>query len=272
MRSGRNSILLLSACALVVVLISQAAFSELLKTPEFVPREKGAVVVSEANGSPRWSANWTMDPSTFNGRPAVRFTETGRGRYTPFKQEVQWSLNAVWSADGTYRPMHFEKTFRDSKGVVIETDTKDFDPATHGLKIVHEKPNASPEVRRISVPDDTITVEGIGGVLRALPFDQKHSFQLHLFGNDDRLWAVNIEFRGREKVHTPLGDFDCYKVEMVPHLGFLDVVRKFLPKTHLWFTVAPPHFWVKYEGLENGMNTPTIVMELSKYEPANLTQ
>ena len=137
---------------------------------------------------------------------------------------------------------------------------------------MHQKPNASPEVLSITVPDDTITVEGIGGVLRSLPFERKHSFQLHLFGNDDRLYDVNIDFRGREKVHTPIGDFDCYKVEMVPHLGFLDVVRKFLPKTHLWFTVAPPHFWVKYEGLENGISSPLIVMELSKYQPANPTQ
>ena len=133
MSNRRKPILLLSVVALTVVLISQSAFPELLNVPESVPREKGAVVVSDANGNPRWSADWTMEPSTLNGRPAVRFTEAGNGRYTPFKQEVHWSLNAVWSAEGVFKPMHFEKTFRDAQGKVIEIDTTVFDSATRTL-------------------------------------------------------------------------------------------------------------------------------------------
>ena len=228
--------------------------------------------MTDSNGAARWSADWTMEPATVDGKPAVRFSENGSGRYTPFKQDVRWSLNAVWRADGAFRPLHFEKTFRNIQGTLIETDTKDFDASTGSVTVKRDKPNGAPDSRTISVPDDTITVEGIAGVLRYLPFGGKHGFPLHLFTNDDRVWAIDIEPRGREVVHTPVGDFDCYKVEMVPHLGLLDVARKFLPKTHMWFTVAPPHFWVKFEGLENGVGSPMIVMQLTKYEPATPSQ
>jgi hypothetical protein len=105
-------------------------------------------------------------------------------------------------------------------------------------------------------------VEGIAGVLRFLAFDQTSRFSAHLLSNEPRVYSVTFERRGKERVRTPAGDFDAYKVEMVPHLGVLNVFRSFVPKAFFWFTVQQPHFWVRYQGLENGPGTPEIVMEL----------
>jgi hypothetical protein len=58
--------------------------------------------------------------------------------------------------------------------------------------------------------------------------------------------------------HVPL------ELEVVPHLGVLNLFRPFLPKTYFWFTVASPHNWVRYEGPENGPGTPEVVMSLSE--------
>jgi hypothetical protein len=264
----RHRITVIALIVGCLIVVSRFAFSELLKAPDIVPKEKGSIIVTE-NGKNRWTADWTMEPWEVDGRPAVRFTETGEGRYSPFQQDVRWSLTAVWRAEGTFQPLHFEKTFRNTQGAVIETDTKDFTGSNSSIRFVRNTPNAAPAVRTMSIPSDTITVEGMAGVLRSLPFGGKKAFPLHLFTNDFELWKISIESRGREMVHTPAGDFDCYKVEMVPHLGALDIFRKFFPKSHIWFTVAPPHFWVKYEGLENGVESPSIVMQLKSYEPAS---
>jgi hypothetical protein len=250
------------------LLICGLAFSELLKPPEIVPTEKGSVVVTEPNGRERWSAEWTMTPWTAGGRSAVRFTETGSGMYSGFAKPVRWSLSAVWSAEGAFKPLHFEKTFRNAQDEPIETEIKDFDLDKRSVRFIRETPDTSPETRQIVVPPDTIAVEGMAGVLRSIPFAAKKPFSLHLFTNDMKLWSLSLENRGREMVHTPAGDFECYKLEMVPRIGMLDVFRKFFPKSHIWFTVAPPHFWVKYEGLENGVGSPNIVMLLKTYQPA----
>jgi len=98
--------------------------------PSAVPREKGSIVVS--SGTPakiRWTAEWTMEPSREQGRPAVRFTETGRGRYTPYLQPIQWSLEAIWTADGSFHPLRFQKIITDDGGRTIATERKVFDPA-----------------------------------------------------------------------------------------------------------------------------------------------
>ena len=68
---------------------------------------------------------------------------------------------------------------------------------------------------------------------------------------------MKIELRGKEKIKTPAGAFECYKIELVPQLGILNVVRPFAPKAYFWFTVSPPHFWVRYEGPEAGPSSST---------------
>ena len=47
----------------------------------------------------------------------------------------------------------------------------------------------------------------------------------------------------------------------------LNLFRSLFPKTYFSFTVAAPHFWVRYEGLEIGRGTLEIVMELNMYQP-----
>src|SRR6185503_14268537 len=101
------------------------------------------------------------------------------------------------------------------------------------------------QLRRIPVPPDTLAVEGIGGILRFLPFEKWKPFTTHLFTNEPQLYQIKVEMRGKERIKTPAGEFECYKIELVPQLGFLDVLRPFFPKTFLWFTVAAPHFWVR---------------------------
>jgi hypothetical protein len=118
------------------------------------------------------------------------------------------------------------------------------------------------ESESLRVPPDTLAVEGIAGILRFLPFQPTMSFPAHLLSNEPNLYSVTMETRGMERVKTPAGEFECYKVELVPHVGVLDVFRALYPKTFFWFTAAPPHRWVRYEGPQTGRGTPEVVMEL----------
>ena len=241
--------------------------ADTVEVPSAVPREKGSIVVS--SGTPaktRWTAEWTMEPSREQGRPAVRFTETGRGRYTPYLQPIRWSLEAVWTADGSFHPLRFQKIITDDGGGTIATERKVFDPAKGTVQFERETPGHAPEMKQFSAPPDTLAVEGIAGILRFLPFEQWRPFTAHFFSNEPQLYEVKIQMRGRERIKTPAGELDCYKIELVPQLGVLNVLRPFLRKIYFWFSAVPPHFWVRYEGPENGQGTPQIVMEQKSYD------
>jgi hypothetical protein len=238
--------------------------SDLIKAPATVPSDRGTVVVSDKTGGRRWTANWTMEPVERNGKKAVRFTERGQGHVSPFSQEIRWSLESLWSAETDLLPMDSEKVISGPTGERLLTERKHFDAATGIVRFERQRPDGRPEVKSLKIPADTLIVEGIAGILRYFPFGQTGRLPAHLLTNDPRLYSVVFEIRGKERVKSPAGEFDCYKMEMVPYLGVLNVVRSFFPKTFFWFTVAAPHFWVRYEGLENGPGTPEIVMELDR--------
>src|ERR1051326_7397543 len=202
--------------ALSAVFVAALSVSpELLKSPSDIHSDRGSIVATETNGRPRWTANWTMDPTVAGQRRAVKFTETGRGRYSPFSSEVQWVVDSLWKADGYYKPLRVVRTFRDTAGKVLLNETKVFDEAASVVR-VERFANGAPESKNVSVPPDTIAVDGIAAVLRSLPFNSGR-FLTHLFSNEPRLYEVSIETHGRERVRTPAGEFDCYRGDVVAH-------------------------------------------------------
>jgi hypothetical protein len=239
--------------------------------PKVIPREKGSIGVSNSGKTRRWTAEWTMEPATEKGLPAVHFTEVGRGQYSGFTEPVSWTTDALWSADRVFHPLRFEKTVKNSSGKVIATERKIFDPAKGTVDFERKREGYAAETRREATPPDTLAPEGIVGIMRFLPFDHWQTTKVHLFSSEPKLYEMKIEMKGREHVTTPAGDFDCYKIELVPQLGALNLVKGLFPKAIFWFTVAPPHFWVRYEGPESGAGTPRVVMELKTYQPERAT-
>ena len=237
---------------------------DLIKAPADIPKDSGAVVVSGENGGRRWTATWTMEPAEREGKKAVRFTERGQGHVSPFPGEVRWSLESIWSAETGFQPLDSEKIVTTLTGAPLVTERKHFDPVRGIAKLERRRPGAQTEEKSLTIPPDTLISEGIAGVLRFLMFERSMPIPVHLLSNEPRLYSLTFENRGKEHVRTPAGEFDCYKIEMVPHLGVLNVVRSFFPKAFFWLTIAPPHFWVRYEGPESGPRTPEIIMELDR--------
>ena len=246
------------------LLLALMIASSQLKAPAAIPTDHGSVVTSTTKGEMRWTANWTMEPWTVNGKKAVRFTEKGNGRYSPFAQEVHWMLESIWLADGSFYPLQFEKTVLDAKGQTLAVEKKNFDSVAGKVKFEHRNEKGETDSSTFSAAPDILTIEGIAGVLQFFPFAKSGASAAlhgHMLSNEPNLYDVTIESRGTERLKTSSGDVDCYKLEMVPHLGLLNLVKVFYPKTYFWFRVAEPHAWVRYQGLENGPGTPEIIME-----------
>jgi len=252
---------MISPSALLLYLLVAAAQ---LKAPPAIPTDHGTVVSSTVKGEQRWSASWTMAPWSIGGKKAVRFTESGMGRYSPFDQEVRWTLESIWIADGSFFPLQFERTVRDTQGQIVAVEKKMFDAASGKVKFERRNAKSETKVTSFLAAPDILTIEGIAGILQFFPFEKSGDAAKphgHLLSNEPDLYDVTIELRGRERIKTAAGEVDCFKLEMVPHLGLLNVMKVFYPKTYFWFSVAEPHRWVRYQGLENGTGSPEIVME-----------
>jgi hypothetical protein len=251
---------------LSLLLVFLLATPDAVNAPRTIPHEKGSIVVTDKEGNVRSTADWTMEPAREQGQRAVRFTETGRGRYTPFREDVRWSLEAIWTAENSFSPVRVAKTFTDANGRTLMTEKKTVDRTTSTARFERTRMGEGPETKSMSITPATLVGEGIAGVLRFLPFDHWHPFKTQILTNEPQVYDLKVEIRGKERIQTPAGVFECYKIELVPQLGLLNVVRPFAPKAYFWFTVAAPHFWVRYEGPETSPSSPHIVMELKSYE------
>jgi hypothetical protein len=248
------------ATILLVVLLAAAQ----LKAPPVIPSEHGTVVASTTNGELRWTADWTMSPSSVGAKSAVHFTESGHGHYSPFTQEVRWSLDSTWLADGTFFPFQFEKTIRDVQGRTLAVEKKVFNRDTGKVTFERRDEKGATVSSSFAAASDILTIEGIAGILQFFPFASsgpQGSISGHMLSNEPKLYDVSLESRGSERLKTRTGELNCYKLELVPHLGVLNVFKPLYPKTYFWFNSAPPHLWVRYQGLENGPGSPEIVME-----------
>ena len=107
-------------------------------------------------------------------------------------------------------------------GETLAIERKDFDFPRSVVRFERKRAGRSTESRQTRLPVDTLTAEGIAGILRFLPFDGWRPFNAHFFTSEPQLYDIRIDMRGKERVVVPAGQYECYKVELVPQLGILN--------------------------------------------------
>jgi len=250
--------------ALALLMLTFLPSANLNSPPMSGQRERGSAIARDKDGHERWKNDWTMERTTLDGKAVLRFTEEGHGKRSPFDQEVRWTITSLWTDDNPPRPIRSDSTTSDSTGHALATELRVFDFTRKQVEVTttdSENSKAKRETQKIST--DTLAVDGLAGVLRGLDFGSKVPFSAHLLTNESKVYDVTFESRGREKLTTEDGTVECYKIEVVPHLGLLNVFRFMYPKTYFWFEVDSPHTWVRYVGSENGPGSPEVILQRS---------
>jgi hypothetical protein len=188
----------------------------------------------------------------------LKITEDCRGLWGN-KNEMSWNAeNYYVYSDGVAIPDHSTITFYDPKGSIIENQGKKY--SRDKRKVYCLKNN---ERKEFDNEDDLIDKELLGMCLMNYPYGRKEDFEFHMMTNEPAHYKMTMVNRGIENIKVNGKEFACYKLQMIPDLGFLGIFAPFVPKTYFWYKVLAPHEFVRYEGLESGLNTPYIVMEAS---------
>ena len=253
---------------LLAILISQGitSFAEPFKVPPINPNEKGTIVTEYIDGGLRWKADWKTDIFIENGETKFKLVFNAKGLTSPFNKDMTWRSVSIWKAEDEFIPLESETKIKDLNGNMVMIDKKKFNHKKNTAVFEREDLERDSYTRKqYDITSDTLIVEGIVYALRTLPFGTNKSVKAKILSNEPELYNVEFQQRDIEKIKTPDGEIECYKVEVVPKLGLLGVFKVFFPKTYFWFTVEPPHRWVRYEGLENGVGTPEVIMEVTNF-------
>ncbi|MCI0481803.1 MAG: DUF3108 domain-containing protein [Candidatus Dadabacteria bacterium] len=224
--------------------------------------EEGSFITSYKEGGTRWKATWTLDEFIENGELKVRLVLSAQGITNPFTRDMKWVSVSVWKSGTAFTPVEASTEVKDMQGKLVMTERKTVDESTGTVTLVRKDYENDGSIHESFEPDrDLLIVEGIVLALRSLPFGTDDTAKAQFLTNEPDLYNVEFKQKGRETIKTSGGEVECYKVELVPKLGALNVFKIFFPKTYFWFTVAPPHKWLRYEGLENDRDSPEVVME-----------
>jgi len=245
--------LISGALAAAIVFIASGARAEVVATGTFrVLRKRERTQICRAE----WEVN---DDGT-----QTIFTERGQGACHGFTEPVSWESQTrvlstdsrqlrettrwIYSPDGLTPLKIIRRTFDPDTGTVNAAVVEPFDQGRmverswHGIEEV-----ATPTSLLFVVRDSLARRERSGSV--------------HVVTSEPSLYTMRWVVRGIEQLTVPAGTFTSVKVELLIDLGLLSVLRPLLPKLYVWYVAAPPFQWIKYEGLEDGIGSPKVVIE-----------
>ncbi|MCZ7583518.1 MAG: hypothetical protein M5R36_09390 [Deltaproteobacteria bacterium] len=122
------------------------------------------------------------------------------------------------------------------------------------------------ENKDIALEENFIPGDVLFWLLRGYPFEQSEGYTLkgEMVMTEGNTMGGALIHRGEEKIKTPFGEIDCYKIELKPTSLILGIAA---PKMYAWYTKAEPHVFLRFDGRDDGLTNPRTMNVLLEYEP-----
>ena len=124
------------------------------------------------------------------------------------------------------------------------------------LKVLNEKPFE--KEGEVKIADFAV----ISYLFRGFPFTKREKLKIGFYGEaQGRKFAFSAHYKDKEDVTVNQKTVECYKIEF----GLDGFWGTFFPKMNAWYSVAPPHYLVRYQGLVGPPGSPKRDVELLTY-------
>ncbi len=145
---------------------------------------------------------------------------------------------------------------KDTMTILSVDMLKRFEDATINstLKMLDEKSNLKTD--EIKLPHFIV----LKYLLRGYPFDNPLKLTIGYYGDPtEKKFSMSVRYKKKELVKIKDKTFNCHKLEF----GLDGVLGTILPELEMWYSVEPPHYLVRYEGIEGLPGSPKRIIELS---------
>jgi hypothetical protein len=239
---------------------SGIVFAEVFKIKP-LPRETTIDSARDkSSGQALWQEEIKAGEYNYDGKPFALLSQKGSGIYGSDHNFKSWESSAYYKREGTTLvPYQTKLVYKNQNGAVIQTveKTYDFKNRIASVKIDGKE-------KQLEAKSDLIDKELLGTALANYPFEEKRDYKFYLLTNEPKIYPMTIKFIGEENLQVGKQTLPCFKIQMIPDLGALNIFGAFVPKTYFWYLKAAPHEFLRYEGLESGLGTPYIIIEKVK--------
>jgi len=214
-------------------------------------------VSRDLSGALRWQA----DSRITNERPGVyAMVEKGEGIYSSFKGRVSWVARMEFERTGdSIRPMRMEKRVFDEKGGLIRLEKQEFDLANNTGTCTHDEPeNNISRTKNFKFDKDVVTRLSLGLYAQKFLENGKASQRLQMVSEEPNVYDIELRLLDKEIIEVNGRKVTAYRLSIDPYLGLFGFAKVFLPKAYAWHSAGPNYEWLRYMGLEGGINSAKV--------------
>ncbi|MCX5749130.1 MAG: hypothetical protein NTZ10_02670 [Candidatus Saganbacteria bacterium] len=214
----------------------------------------------KSSGKALWQNTIQYQKVNYKGKNMFYTQEQGSGIYGPDKTYKSWVTRSYSFLQGNRLiPSEVQILMKDKNGKAVRKIEKYYNAQTERVICV-----VNSNTKTFNFKDGMLDKEMMSACLMNFPFGQKDSMQYYLLTPEPAVYNMTVYYRGKETLSKDGGQIECYKLEIVPDLGAINIFGAFIPKMYFWYETNAPHDFVRYEGLESGLGTPYIVIDREK--------
>lgn len=246
--------------ALVVLCVPFAASAQTLGPIQIAPKESG-IERTRFIGKDATLYNYSWEIDNQGGR--ILYAAKGDNNKQGAKR-IEWTENVVMElVPGGLRTLSWAK---DSSGAEQQSWKLEYDWTARKMKYSwKDRASGKTEAKTVDLGPNAYALDSMYFLLRGFPFDKGPGAKISgdFVLTNGQVFAASIIHRGEERLETPFGPLDTYKLEF--KLG--GAIGGLAPKMYSWYTKAAPHVFVRREGKDDGLTKPRTVNELLKFSP-----
>jgi len=207
------------------------------------------------------ASRWRADTQIMSQSPGVYvMIEKAEGFHSSFKGRVSWVARMEFErTEDSIRPMRLEKRVFDEKGSLIRVEKQEFDLANNTGTCTHEEPERNiSRTKNFKFNKDVVTRLSLGLYAQKFLASGKTSQSLQMVSEEPNVYDIELRLLDKEIIDLNGRKVPAYRLCIDPYLGLLGFAKIFLPKAYAWHSAAPKYEWLRYAGLEGGINSAKV--------------
>jgi hypothetical protein len=251
---------------IIFLWLSSVVWGEMIALPPFPKYTISTIeTFNQLSREKIWKETYVFNTGIQAGRKFLLINVKGEGKYGGSPNFTRWIVNNYYYADPYIQPYYSKKDIFSDRGVLNEVQTIYYD---QGNKMVYftrdDRKAKKTTLKTLDYKNDILDRYIYAVALQSYPFEQKRDLHFHYLSDDPTIYSFVFSYAGKETLDLPFGSYHAYKLKLKVDLGALEIVNGLLPDNYFWISDTDPPMFIKYSGLESGLGSPMVIMQLTE--------
>jgi hypothetical protein len=233
---------------------------------------KTSYVCNDLLGNRRWRA--TAEIRQKEG-DIYTITEKMHGVYSGFDGRISWVAKTDFErTKDAVKPLNMDQRIFDASGKPIAVVKQYFNYSDKIVTCTYEDLVKKTFSKKEFAFSGNIINRLLQGLCGQKFIEQGQvSKKMQVISPEPAIYDFELKKVDEEDIELNGRKIKAYKLCFDPMLGIFNFIKVFLPRSYVWHSAEPIFEWLKYDGLESGVNSPQVeIISLAKEETTSIPE